>query len=953
MDAYRMYVFAKDLDRSYERVGDGDYRAAQGFLEEAFRRVAKIVAENVSPELQEKVLADLLVVVFKAPFYSDPIDVVPGEGVAAFTSPYNYFLSLYVAYHFRKLEPLKNVIEHAFSEEVFGFADPSFLEKIYNYNIIELAQDVFNLIKDSIREESGYWSLFKIPQDTRPGLNFGLIPHMLLTSAILWSVLYERSRDIGVLFDKEKQGGEERSSLRLAALAHDIGKVFDYTKHVEEGASFFERLARETGYNVFAKISELVRRHHERGGPISRLISEADRAASALDRNADLAKRLLGAELERLGVDADRLYGYGREAWEEFKKIADVAGDLTRSYVEKRSKGGVGGADGEELGGEDWDVYYLVIDVGGIQSLIKHGSFLQTMVGASFLVDLIVTTIIPYIIVVRLGVPPENIVVSSGGNVGVIIPKSLLERARREVRSLEEKLHRKGIGLRLYTLSAPLVRLSKDGGGSYRLVWRPVKSVIDDISRIKLSEKYLVDTEGEWISDGLALWVKKDGGEVDTLYMCESCGVRPATHLLKKGGETYELCETCKTLFDIGYELVFKGKFRSKIVLPTQGRPVRLARLIHEGLETMPPEKAWDIAGEKILEFVAGHSFSFTRGRLKVDEDRKMNIAVVAADGDDMGGFFSDSTSFAEFYEKSLFTDLALKKAIREFSEELIREMGEELGAVELSRILFGFLYVGGDDLLGIVPAYMAVPYAVKLSLTFREVMRGKTLSIGVASAKYDHPIWLLIEAARRLEREAKEGCKSDRSCGREFSSISFVYLDQGLLSGLTSETIMKRYREMGFTNQPLRVGGDRDELLTILRHLGVVDGEGSPSALLLRRLKEELSQEAGKRLKWSEVKKTVNYYRKAWNYTSEVLGEVLEALKKSEDPKRAGNLTGKLVRITVARNIQRASEAHGRAREAEKYYRSIEQILLVGGEVSNPFADVYMLYKLIGGGLR
>lgn len=942
----RMYVFAKDLEKSFEEVEEKDIRAAQDYLKDVFKRVASIVGENVSEGQQERVLADLLVAVFKAPFYSDPIDVVPGEGAAAFISPYNYFLSLYIASYFKTLKPVRNIVETTFSENLFTFADPGFLDKVYD-GVKDIATEIFELMKKSIKEESGYRSLFKIPQDTRPGLNFGLIPHMLLTSAILWSVLYERSRDIGVFFDKEGLSGEDRSSLRLVALAHDLGKVFDYRRHVEKGAEFFERLARETGYSVFAKISEFIRLHHVRVGPISRLISEADRAASALDRNIEIAKKLLRSELERLGVNADKLYSFGRDAWEEFDKIEDRLGYLTKVYVEKRSQESLEAFFGEEeeLREDEWDVFYLVIDVGGIQSLIQRGSFLQTMVGASFLVDLIVTTIIPYIIVVRLGIPPENIVASSGGNVGIIIPKSLLEKALGEIKKLETILQREGIDLRLYTIYTPLIKLRKDEAGSYYLVWRPIKRVIDDISKEKkLLAKYVTDAEGRWILEGLAV----DNGKVDTIVMCESCGLRPATESLEKAGETYDLCKTCKSLYEIGYKLVFSGKFSSRIMLPIKSTSMQLAGFIHPKLlEMKPPEEAWKVAGEKVLEFIAGHSFNFVNGQLVVKEDRKMNIAVIAADGDDMGSFFSNSMSFAEFYEKSLYTDLALKRAIREFSEELIKEMGEDLGGRELARLLFGFLYVGGDDLLGIVPAYLAIPYAVKLSLTFKEVMRGRTLSIGIASAKYDHPIWLLINAARRLEKEAKKGCKGNGLCGREFLSISFVYVDQGLLSGLTAETIIEKYREMGFTIQPLRISeGDDDELLKILMLLGIIDRRENPSAALLRRLKVELTKDPGKKLEWIDAKKTVNYYRKAWNYTFEVMGELIESLKPGDDSIEVSNFIGKLVRITVARNLQRVSEAR-------RYYMNINEILSVSGEVSNPFADVYMLFKLMRGGLR
>lgn len=113
--------------------------------------------------------------------------------------------------------------------------------------------------------------------------------------------------------------------------------------------------------------------------------------------------------------------------------------------------------------------------------------------------------------------------------------------------------------------------------------------------------------------------------------------------------------------------------------------------------------------------------------------------AILVADGDHMGVRLGDLTTPAAHRDFSTKLD--------EFAV-LARDIIDESG---------GFaVYVGGDDVLGLLPVARVVSCATDLAEFFQGTVGG-TLSCGVAVVHYREPLSVGLQRARHAERRAKE----------------------------------------------------------------------------------------------------------------------------------------------------------------------------------------------------
>lgn len=120
-------------------------------------------------------------------------------------------------------------------------------------------------------------------------------------------------------------------------------------------------------------------------------------------------------------------------------------------------------------------------------------------------------------------------------------------------------------------------------------------------------------------------------------------------------------------------------------------------------------------------------------------QDNDGYVAVLMMDGDKMGKRLSDFKTVAKHQDFSkLLLDFAPK------AEALIREyQGQPI-------------YVGGDDVLAVLPAHLAVSCAKALAADFSETIGG-TGSAGVAIGHKSVPLQELVNRAREAEHRAKE----------------------------------------------------------------------------------------------------------------------------------------------------------------------------------------------------
>lgn len=138
----------------------------------------------------------------------------------------------------------------------------------------------------------------------------------------------------------------------------------------------------------------------------------------------------------------------------------------------------------------------------------------------------------------------------------------------------------------------------------------------------------------------------------------------------------------------------------------------------------------------------------------KEDKTDKLGdyIAVIALDGDHMGGKLSGFKTQEEHR--------AFSKKLAAFARSV--SIPKELGQL---------IYAGGDDVLAVVKAALAIPKARKLAKLFEETVGvdGITASVGIAIGSSKAPLQELVHEAHAAEGRAK------RVYGRDALAVSVV----------------------------------------------------------------------------------------------------------------------------------------------------------------------------------
>lgn len=158
-------------------------------------------------------------------------------------------------------------------------------------------------------------------------------------------------------------------------------------------------------------------------------------------------------------------------------------------------------------------------------------------------------------------------------------------------------------------------------------------------------------------------------------------------------------------------------------------------------------ETALDLDHGRITERVTGFGAMNLIKRVHAEqakfddpvENKDGYVAVLMMDGDNMGKRLSDFKTEAEH---QVFSELLLNFAPK--AEARIKEyQGQPI-------------YVGGDDVLAVLPAHLAVSCAKALAADFSETIGG-TASAGVAIGHKSVPLQELVNRAREAEHRAKE----------------------------------------------------------------------------------------------------------------------------------------------------------------------------------------------------
>jgi len=877
-------------------------------------------------------LGDAIYLSLIAPLLLEPL---PMEGLKFFTPPRLFYLWLL----------LRDTHLDAFTD----------LETGKRYTLLDIARDKLHealtifgepleelFVKDT--HVKLYRLFLRLPADTRPGLNASnLVVHLLTTAAIAY--LLGLSKSSGKLSEVELE------LLRLAGLLHDVGKPLAwremckekaYVDHAKKGAELARKLLEDLlDEELLRKLEELIRHHHRPGESpkevkhLAEILNKADRISSAEDR---LVKVIARPVAKALGIDEreahEKLRATGRAAWkywlelyqEEVDKLRKATkaavGELRRWPYEEGLK-----EEGESTVKDKGSIYLGLLDIRHIQDFISASEELKGLAAGSFIVDAACMYALPRALcdpglysakdreAAFLGrLTPECILYAGGGMLVFLAPARWGEG--KELPEVLKGTVRKLLGLELS------------------------QGLDIALALVELKDPFLVSLrEAHALVQARKLELLEGPPEEPTRLgigrSCELCGRRPAVE--RKEGAL--VCLACGARLDFANGLVMGLR----------------ARWEHLGLEKLTG-LAWDRVSARIMEFIAGHDDPRRIRRLR-------NLCLLKFDGNLAGRYMAGACSISDAVERSIRVDVAAKRAVRALVKAIEEGVGElapaleaQAGlkdpvALEKARLALGYLYMGGDDGLLLLPAWLALPAALILGEEFYREMGGVlSLAVGAVSAKAKYNIWSLLEAASALLEEAKDNFRLAilrheqglRGCA------AFMFTEGGALAYGVVKSTVEAMRADGLSTQPYKIADEGDPR-SLLRLLSVVLGLGNVKP--------------GPRLYATLVKMAYAASRER-EVVEEVAGEFLkmrERMKKARDLAKAlANVAGRaragvlVIRADDAGLLRelfaRAMATRARDEDERDLYGRLADLALELGH-KMPIWDVFQVAKFLGGG--
>ncbi len=653
-----------------------------------------------------------------------------------------------------------------------------------------------------------------IPADTRPGLNISkLVPHMLLTSAIASVKYISKHGNAGKGLSIEDRLHLE--ILRLTSLLHDIGKPLSWLfniSHAKASAMLVSDLVNElrnflkgegiTNYLRVLRelITELIEKHHRpnevtehyellnvsiNARELAKLLAEADRDASASDRLLDKVIPIITKSelIKSKGYSEEEvrraLTKVGTEAWSFWRSFTDEEiRRLSEEVVRELSKSPITHVTPNEVV-KVRNVKVVSIDVRGIQSFIRRES-LKGVVAASTLVNILTLYSIPKALIDALNIPPEAVIFSGGGSVISLIPNWATE-------DLLEGVFKS-------------IKLGVNIGFTYAVADLMIPWILTQRSLAsKLNAKKLTlgaDKVRYSINDLIL------GNEV----ICDSCRRRPATKVSKYLGY---VCDECLKIHEFGKGMYVKYKLD---LLKRLGYDVSV----------------YSNEVSKIYNYL----MNWLSGAKEYDRVGRY-LAIVKIDGNSVGSYMAYALTPTEAYLRSLRIDLGTKLGVYTFLKELLElNIAEgnsihELSSEELIvRVFAGLMYVGGDDLLAIIPSSTSIPLALSVAYWFWRLTGTRTVSVGLACGKPKHNVWVLIDVANKLLKESKKVCRRDLVSNVK-SKLMYIHFELGTQQLLPStiDEVKRVYGGSGLFREPYtlpQVSGEvcRNSLINLLKLL-------------------------------------------------------------------------------------------------------------------------------------
>ncbi|MBE3558155.1 MAG: hypothetical protein IMW89_02895 [Ktedonobacteraceae bacterium] len=233
--------------------------------------------------------------------------------------------------------------------------------------------------------------------------------------------------------------------------------------------------------------------------------------------------------------------------------------------------------------------------------------------------------------------------------------------------------------------------------------------------------------------------------------------------------------------------------------------------------------KEWDEDGysyiwrKVIRKLLQEHNYKISEGTVRPSDFNELRglsgskdyLALIYADGNGMGKVIGDCKQLTELGRVAQYIDDAVYHAL---SAAIARHLPVVQPEGERKEPMFPFdiLLIGGDDIVLVTPATVAMDVALTLAREFcertkQEEEKGRTLSVGVVLAPVKYPFGLLHDLAGSVLQFAKqEGARrreEEKTSKYRDARINFL-----VVAGSTSHDFKKVYASLH--NKHVQVSG-------------------------------------------------------------------------------------------------------------------------------------------------